>query len=285
MRRIWLLLALIAALAVATVILTGCSDGDKEETTGPEAQAPDLPPQSSFIMPMGQFDTAGHTLKAEPVGQQALTVQNWFHAAVNVVGWSAAVGFTMAVPTASFVASFGATPSYQGDGWWAWSYNFTALSANYSAKLKGRIVADSVEWQMYITKQGTYTDFLWYSGANDIPATGGWWILKREPTTPVDWLRIDWSRDTTNSTAEISYMIVESGAVNEGSYIHYGTTVGGDYDRFYTIHSEEFVPDLPRTINIEWNSVDENGRVQDANYFYDTLWHCWNDSLQDIDCP
>jgi len=38
-------------------------------------------------------------------------------------------------------------------------------------------------------------------------------------------------------------------------------------------------------IDIKWNFEQYFGRVKDSIYFEDALWHCWDERLDDIDCP
>jgi hypothetical protein len=279
MRKHLFLIGTIVALVAAMIIVSGCSDD--ESITEPEGEAPALPPQSSFIMSFSNFDTSSMGAKWEPHSPQALTIQNWFFSAATVGAWNFVLTFTMAVPVASFVAAFGNSPVYEGEGWWVWSYDFTAGNVSHTADLKGRIVADSVEWEMYITRTGEYTDFNWYSGKHDLFATEGWWLLRYNPGNSEPWLQIDWERDTLNNVGELTYTIVESSAADFGGYINYGSTTGADYDCFFTIYD----PSESRMTYIEWHHSDHDGRVKDNIRFGDDDWHCWDEQLQDIDCP
>jgi hypothetical protein len=37
-------------------------------------------------------------------------------------------------------------------------------------------------------------------------------------------------------------------------------------------------------INIEWSSVNRNGRVKSPDYYKDENWHCWNENHIDDWC-
>jgi hypothetical protein len=275
-------MVLVALLGLALIwVACDSEDDDYDGGVEPESQAPPLPPEGSLLMEFDDFDTTDQFVKNTTPLVAAATIQNWFYSAATAGAWQFVITFTMAVPVASFVAAFDAEPVYDGDGWWVWSYDFTAQSADYSADLKGRIVADSVEWEMYISKQGVYEDFLWYTGTHDLFATGGQWNLKHNHSNPEPFLQVDWSRDTVTSTGELKYTNIISGSVDFGGYIHYGSTSGADYDRFYTIYG----PSTPKTTEIEWNHSTKAGRVRDEHHFGDSDWHCWDEDLQDMDCP
>lgn len=283
MKRLFQLFAIGLILAAALIVAGGCSDDDDSNPTESQGEPPDLPPQTSFIMPMDAFDDGASASRFQPRSQEALTVRFWLFAATQVGFGSGLTFVVMAVPVASFAAAFADLPAYDGEGWWAWEYSFSVADSLplYTARLKGRIVADSVEWEMYISKENEYSDFLWYYGSHDLGATEGYWFLKRAPATPVTWLKIDWQQDTTEATANLTYTIVESGATYEGSSVAYGSTTAPDYDRYYTIYNSLYSV----STYVEWNSTDQSGRVMDVSYFGDSDWHCWNEALQNIDCP
>ena len=134
---------------------------------------------------------------------------------------------------------------------------------------------------MLLTKQGFYTDFEWFTGYSNVPATEGNWTLNLNPDNPVPFLFINWSRNVEENTAEVKYTNIDQGSAGNGSYIHYGKTNGPTYNRFYNIFGVE----EDRLINIEWNFEQYFGRVKDPKHFGDSNWYCWDEHLIDTVCP
>ena len=88
-----------------------------------------------------------------------------------------------------------------------------------------------------------------------------------------------WEKDFVEGDASLEYTYVEPGQAETNSYIRWEYIPGADYDARYTISLSTGM------INIEWDTATKAGRVKDPVYFEDSEWHCWNDLLQDIDCP
>jgi hypothetical protein len=260
----------VLALLSVSLIVTGCSKKDEP--------APDLPPQSSFIMDFTDFSNPGDTAASRDIN----TYQNWGYSYTAVIVWQAVLSFGLAVPVASFGESFNHEAVYHPDeDNWTWSYNVVLNDIVYEAELTGYLQADSVVWEMRITKGNEYIDFLWYHGKSAIDRTGGYWILRENPTAivPNDLLRIDWNV-YNDGTADLTYTNIRPGGQENGSYIFYGTTLE-NFDRFYHIYTKS----LDNLTEIEWSSVNKDGHVKDQHHFGDDQWHCWDGSLLDVVCP
>ncbi len=263
--------AIVSLMALLVVTTTSCKK-DKDEKTAPE-----VPPQSAFIMDFGSFSDAGDTLKSTGVAD---SYSNWGFSYLNVAVWNTVITVGLAVPVASYVEAFNHEAVYHPDeNNWTWSYNFNAGFAVYEAELTGAIEGTQVEWAMRITKSGSYSDFLWYHGSSALNLTSGYWILAESPENPVDLLRIDWN-NFSNGTADIRYTNIKTGNPENGSNIWYGTALTA-YDRFYNI----YINSTDNTTNIEWNSVNRTGHVKDQLHFGDQNWHCWDENLMNVVCP
>jgi len=265
-------LSSVAGLLLITAFLftTGCKK-DKEP-------APDLPPQSSFIMDFSAFSNPSDTLASREV----TTYHNWGYAYTNVVVWNALLTVGLAVPVASFVEAFNHEAIYHPDqNNWTWSYNVTVNFVVYEAQLTGYLETDSLVWEMRITKGNEYSSFLWYYGKSvlDPNSPGGYWILRENPLNPNDLLRIDWHK-YSDGTADIRYMNIRPGDTENGGYIFFGTTLEY-FDRIYDI----FNKGQDNLTEIEWSSVNRDGHVKDAVHFGDDVWHCWDTNLLDVECP
>jgi hypothetical protein len=287
-----LLLALLAPFAV------GCQNAHTEEHP---ATPPQIPPISSFVMDFADFNAQNETsfLPSSTSGaaQQVSFIsgsggsyrsdqyamgarRNWGFTALNVGVWSIVVVVGLAVPVAAFVESFDYTPEQQPDYTWIWSYDVTVNDVAYTAELHGKYIDNGVRWDMYISKQNDYTDFQWYYGESDLPATEGFWVLKKNPSDPTDLLRIDWKRDLAEGTHDIKYTNIVPGGPENGGYIFHGVTAADRYDRFYEI----FNKGKDNYTYIEWNSTTKEGRVKDTGHFTDSEWHCWDADYMDVEC-
>jgi len=267
-------LGLVVTVLITGLILTGCSDDDPVSSHG---TAPDIPPQSTFLIDFADFqDTKANPLKESA----AMTTANWTYSALNVGIWNTVLTVTLIIPVAAFVEAFQHEPVWQSDNSWNWSYSFLAGGVIHTARLNGKVVDDQVQWKMYITKQDTFTDFLWFTGTGDLAASAGQWVLNANPENPTPFLQIDWNRNVSEGTADIKYTYFIPQDAENGGYISYGVTDDTDYDRFYEIYNKG----LDNITDIEWNFTTKVGHVMDENHFEDTEWHCWDATLSDVLC-
>ena len=267
-------------LVTVFLILFSCS----KDSSGPEEKPPAIPPASSFLMDFEFFtsqDTTGGVNSDGIPGNYLLSYQNWGHAAFNVLFWNTFITIGLAVPVGAFLESFRHEPVQQPNGKWLWSYSFKVFNITHTAKLYGSISNDGTEWEMYISKAGAYTDFLWYEGNADLPGTHGTWTVYNKPDDPTPLLLIEWNRDVNAGTADIKYTNIVPNGPENGGYIFYGITDSTTFDAFYDIYNKG----LDNHTLIEWSRETKAGRVQDEHHFGDTDWHCWNEMLEDTDCP
>jgi hypothetical protein len=260
------------------VVPAGCGKSDKSNDI---TNALALPPQSSLFTDFSSFPTVSSQAAASLVSRVTISGQsNFAFSAVNVIVWNTVITVGLAVPVYTFLEAFNHRPTLQPDGSWLWSYSKTILLVTYTAKLYGKINGDHVDWSMYISKAGDFTDFNWFNGTADLAGTNGNWTMKKSPSDPVDLLSIDWARNAAADTGHITYTNVEPGGPENGGYISYGNdgTTDPTYDAYYNIYNKG-KDDL---INIEWNLTTKEGRVKNPAAFGDSNWHYWNSALQDV---
>lgn len=248
------------------ILLTNCSS-DEEIDPG---VAPEIPPVSTMVMDFGIMNADGGRLA---------TKNNWGFSVLNVTFWNAAITLTFAVPVLSFAESFNHTPTFDPDiPGWVWEYDF---GANYHARLEAVVTTEAVEWSMFITQDGAFTDFNWYTGTSALNGLSGQWILNIDPNEPQPFIQVDWNRSLTGDVADIKYLNVTPNSDDNGSFIQFEVGDFGDFNRFYDIYSNPH----DNTTEIEWHSTNINGRVKDIRHFGDAEYHCWDEMLDDIDCP
>ncbi len=260
-------------LAALVILATSCTD-----TNAPEGDPPVLPPSTSFVIDFADFAAPELADATGVFARQAGA--NWRRSAVVVGVWNIALTVTLVVPVAAFVESFRHQPEGR-DGAWVWPYDFNALGASYSARLEARPVSAGVQWDMFISRDGDYTDFNWYSGQSNLTGTSGTWSLNRMPNDPTPFIDIEWNRVVGEDTYDIRYTNVIPGDAENGGYIQHGITGASPYDAFYQI----FSANNNNLTEIEWSRSNKEGRVRDPMFYSDSDWRCWDTNLDDIACP
>lgn len=271
-------------LSLFIFVLSGCGPQGNDDSSSAN-NAPPLPPEASLVM-----ETEGITSPTVAAASVSgfstsevtlLSTSNHNFAAFNVIAWNTIITIGLAVPVTAFLHSFQNHPIRQPDGSWVWSYAVTVAGQLYSAQLQGQIVNDEVHWDMYITKDGKYSHFNWFSGVSKRDNSEGYWILNKEPNNPVNLLRIDWHQDFSTDTADIKYTNIEPGSVENGGYIFYGTSNDQTYDAYYDIYNKG----ADSLIEIEWHRSNKNGRVRNLQHFGNEDWHYWDENFQDTIAP
>ena len=271
------LLAPIVALSVALPIPSGCTG---PTTPDPNNLPPDIPPMGTFVIDFDDFQGDGGGGGESARIAQSIPGGDWLFAAANVGIWNTILTVTLAVPVAAFVESFNHEPTLQSDGSWAWSYDVLVGVMLYSARLEARITGANVNWEMYLSKSGEFTDVLWFTGESNLITTSGNWILNRDPDNLEPFIRIDWSIDPNDETGDVRYTNIVPDGADNGGFIFAGTTTDPEFDTFY----ELFNVTADNTTFIEWNRESKAGRVMDEAQYSDTDWHCWDEMLQNTEC-
>ncbi len=251
-----------------TALLAGTScKKDKEDTF-------ELPPESAFVMDLSTF---APTQKSTENNNLAPETKIYFTAAVVHVGfWSSVVSSIMAIPVASYIEAFNHKPERVEDNKWKWSYTVEVLGVDYTASLYGEIVGEQIEWEMYISMEGGFTEFLWYEGTCNITRTEGSWTLYKSYLSPVACIEIDWNYDWDDQTGDVKYTYVEAGVQGNGNYIQYGITAETDYNTYYNMYESV----SGRTVQIKYNTDTHEGTIN-----YSDTWYCWDSQLEDTTCP
>jgi hypothetical protein len=250
---------LILGLAIIGMSLVTC-EKDKND-------APALPPESAFVMNFGDF---------QENQKSTLTQSNWSAAAVTVGVWNTILGLTLAVPVASYIEAFHHEPVRVDNNTWKWSYTVPVNSVNYTADLYADVLDAEVLWEMYISQEGGFSNFLWYKGTCDILRTHGSWTLYLGPVKNTEFLEIKWNHDWEKNTGDIRYTNVLSSSEEIGDYIYAGITTDTPYNAFYDLYDNS----KDNLVKINYNTATKEGSI-----YYDGLWHCWNSNLEDIECP
>jgi hypothetical protein len=259
------------AIMVAMFLFSGC---EKADLPDPEP-APDLPPDFSMIMNFSDFSSVD-TNTLNP----SLNYQNWRVAASYVLEWKNSLADILALPTTSFLKAFKYKPYFDNEfNAWVWDFEFTVDGKTYVADLRGFIVPDGIRWEMYVSLEGLFTDYLWYSGYTDKEYTEGNWVINTGPEDPGTFLLANWTLNAINGNYTVKYTNISSGHPQSGSYILYGKT-SELMDASYTVYNSTTI----HFVKIHWSRASIFGQVTDPRYFDDELWHCWDETRQDTTC-
>ena len=130
-------------------------------------------------------------------GGRSFAKGNWGRSAIIVGFWSILTTAYIAIPVASFGEAFNHEPTFDSSiPGWVWEYDVPVGSLSYHARLESEVTSAAVEWDMFISLEGSFQDFNWYSGTSAISGTNGKWILNARPLAPITALEIDWNRNT-----------------------------------------------------------------------------------------
>lgn len=260
---------ILSALLLLIFVFASC---EKKSEDG----APQLPPENSFIMDFSDFS------QTKSGALDTVSFQNWTYAAANVAFWNIILSVNSVIPVAAFKESFNHDAEFTENNTWQWGYGVEVTSGDiYTARLTGQLLTDSVEWKMYIQKDGIlgFDEVLWFEGRSATDNSGGWWLVNHNPASPEAYFRIDWSR-ASEEEGTLRYTLVEPDNEANGNYIEYGRHQPNDinFNAYYDI--VDLAGD--QTINIQWNRETKEGRVKKLN---ETTWSCWDAELHDTSCP
>lgn len=269
---------LLLVLVCLCITLAGCDSSDNDS----DSDAPQIPPASTMVIDFDDFQAQGSQSLTSAYGPMSLlSYTNWGHAALSAGVWNSLITAGLTVPVAVFLESFNHDPEKLSDGLWAWTYDLWVGSLKYTAKLTGQLLSDKVQWEMFISKAGDYTEFNWFSGENNLLITQGEWILRNSPDDPADFIRIDWNRNNIIDTGNIRYTNIVPNGPENGGYIFYGNDATGIYNAYYDIYDKG----AENLTDIEWNTITKEGRVKDSRHFGDDDWHYWDENFQNINEP
>ncbi len=250
-------------LLIPAIVFIGC-EKDKEDKL-------ELPPESAFLIDLSPF-TDQQKSTAEPIpGTRA----NFAIAAGTVTFWNVIIAGVVAIPAFAYVKAFEYEPVRVTNDKWKWGYSVSVLGNTYTAELFGEVVGAEVEWEMYVSQQGGFSEFLMFDGKCNVQRTEGYWRLYENPLAPAEFLRIDWIYNWEEQTGSVKYTYTKAGEETNGNYIEYGKTTDTDYDTYYYLYSK---PE-EKYFKIKYNTATHEGRIE-----YEGNWYCWDSQFYDVEC-
>ena len=253
---------LIISIVLLSLIMPSCNNTDKI--------APPSPAKNTLITDFSIFENKN------------LDSRNWSFLKKSFESWDTILNSNLLIPITSYSKiSENNTPVYQENNTWLWTSDFKVDINNYIAKLYGAIKNDTISWKMYISKEGSYTDFLWLKGFSNTNITEGKWYIYDKPPiddyVPHELLVVDWMNVDTINT-QYSYIVPEDNF--NGNYISFKDIPSDNLN----IHLAVFDKAQDDLINAQWNESSKYGQVKNLKFFTDSSWHCWDNNFNDIIC-
>lgn len=247
---------------------------------------PALPPTKSMSIDFSNFVPITKGAKDIAVVDRT----NWTLASTVAGVWNLILAINLAVPVASFDVAVNKTPVFIDNSKWQWSYDFNVIGATFKARLTGQIRSSDVKWEMYISREGigAFSELLWYQGTSNLDGKSGQWVLNHSQTFPEPMLQIDWTA-TGNAIGNIKYTYIRDKKDDrttdpfKTSYIEYGLTTN-TLNAFYNIHQNTGAANVFNDVFIEWSTTNHNGHIKANYYFQDNIWHCWNETGDNVTC-
>ena len=255
----------LTSLFLFSILLISC-DKDKSDI---EIPAP--PDEESFVMNFNDFNNKKTS---------SITFINKATSLIYIGVWNSILALNMAIPVAAFKGTISQEVQIIEDNHWMWEYEMTILMIKLNAQLHAFYENDKIIWEMRISQENGYQDFVWFTGESNVDQTAGNWTLYKSPDNPQAYLNINWEKSEEDPIAFIRYENVLNDDPNKGAYIIYGANDNPEIDRYYNIVGVE----TNNYAKIEWNYTQKNGRIAAPNTFKDELWHCWDIAGADISC-
>jgi hypothetical protein len=234
---------------------------------------PELPPQ---LPSFASLEMDFSLFRNQPVKILDEDNSNWQSSVANIKKWDTLVSLPLFVPISAFKDAADFEPTYE-TGSWLWSYDSVIEDVKYMVNLFGTFENKIVTWDMFITKEGFYDNFLWVQGTQSTSNSEGQWILHKSYTENYDFLQLDWTFNSLDSTNTLKYTNITQGSEDYGSYIYFGNNMTGEYNCYFDIYDVK----KNELTKIWWNSIDYSGKIinlQDETQF------CWDKNLSNIEC-
>jgi hypothetical protein len=255
MKRI-IVLGAALILILLSFFVTSCKK-DKSDISTPIA-----PSEESFVLNFSDFSN----------GKSSKTFVNKANAVIYVGVWNTLLAVNLATPIAAFKGTIKETVKLVEPNHWMWEYQTSLFGITFNSQLHAYYSDGKINWEMHISQDGAYQDFVWFTGTSNVEQTNGSWTIYKSPADSQAYMTINWEKNSDNTVAFIKYENVLVNDANNGAYIEYGVNTNTDFNRYYNIVGTE----ASNYANIEWNSTSKNGRIKAPNSFRDDVWHYWD---------
>ncbi len=261
---------------VVIVLLLSITKACKEK----QKAQPELPPAETFEVKNIEGDSVMEPKNHTEYGY------NWWASARIVFVWRYKIGEYAGVPIVAYKEAFNHQPVYTDDEKWLWEYSFTYESKTYGVKLYGYYEDTTASWEMHVSLDNVFQDFVWITGTSNNSGSEGKWIINGSYDEPYPLFDIDWTYNRDDNTRSVKFTVKDDKYIDDEmvGYILYQNDLTGDFDTYYDIMMNEFEDQT----QIYYNSKLKNGKIKSEYFDFigmnDGKWHCWNEQAEDIEC-
>lgn len=241
-------------LAITVSVAAACStDGTLDPSDRPEP-----PPVTTLDADLSFFEER----TPEPGGETS----SWAQAMQTVAAAQAQLEL-LELPSQLFAAALAGQGVRDGDEW-RWPFSVTIDGEPYDGELRGGILGDNYDWNLYVTAPAHSPPLSDYIIARGLVAPGGyeglWWLADIEAGTDTVTAAVSWVRNLENS---INFTFSRS------------DTTSWDFQPSSNGHIlTEYVYTQPRR-RVSWYP-DGSGR----SWTSATSTSCWDEDLHDTQC-
>ncbi|MEA3451554.1 MAG: hypothetical protein U9Q83_06580 [Bacteroidota bacterium] len=253
------------------VFLSSCNIFESPEPI----YSPELPENITF-----EFDASvleNDTI--EPEIKQLMS--NWMNSASKISVWTIFIKENIGI-TQNFLEAAYLAPEfvYYANSSWVYEYSLISLNNSYEIKLFATFQADSsVLWEMYVSAEGE-EEYLALTGESNYSKTQGNWVFYKYADVSNVAMKIDWL--ITQESVELTFYNLCETSIFQASNLSLEYFISDTVQYDLKINSYNSILDSYSEMKV--NTIEFNGSLKSPNNYDDTLWHCWNSSLLDVDC-
>lgn len=236
------------------------------------SNAPNLPDLKTFTFNASILDN-------DTVEPDAKSYQNWLLAASKISYWRNFIDDNVQISFALLKYAYeNQNFQYYANNTWLYKFNMISSSNNYDVEFYGTYSADSsITWEMY-SSVNSKSKMLLVTGICDVNKNQGSWTFFDQQNNSSEVLKIDWLRSQENYS--ITFYDLNSLDNLNGSNIKFDY-ISND-TAHYNLLVNVFNSKLKSNSIIKLNSNLFYGSIKSSLNYQDTLWHNWDEKLQDI---
>jgi hypothetical protein len=239
-------------------------------------KAPHLPAVDPFMLNLTSFEQASNFPLFDSIILNDSVYYNFRKAILSTYYWDSVYVKCLFAPFAVIPLAYYHEPvSLSGNSWeWTITFTDTINTGNYKASLISVMLQNNqVQWSLYLSETGVFTNFLWGVGISDVNGYSGTWTFKESPDSADNLLLIEWKQNSFSKCFNI-----KKGDSYYNSSISYQISPVAANDSL-TLNS---VLILSGNSTLEWNTNTYWGHIKNSLLFTvnSNNWHCWKSNYQ-----
>lgn len=159
----------------------------------------------------------------------------------------------------------------QIDNTWLWETDIEKDTTTINVKLFSIIKTDSIDWKLYLSVEGQYSNIQVLKGISDNNySLGEWAVYKFNTKKELEKiLTINWSNSGVQNKIKFTNSV--AGSVKNGNFIIINDSIEGIYNKYIDIYEKA----KDKHSYIQLNTDTKKGRIKDILHFGDEQWYYW----------